>query len=245
MPRFGGRLDFPPEDFNDLIDYVGTQLSWRRSHLCACVASNGSPDINCKTCKGLGRYWDNAAGPFRLGFAFTGAGNVNLREPGVQTDPMYGGVIFAEPLLSIPYTSTTATMWQFAGEYDIFTQVDAMMSLEVTVRNASDGTRYLPYINGAIVDRVTVYDRVNAQIAVVAPSDYSVTAGKVTLSNKYAPNEPFNVSYRFNPTYVAFDTPGGLPHIRAVLAGETAPPAYPRRFRLKALDQWLRESRSP
>ncbi len=244
MSVFGGLPDFPPDDFNDLIAFVGNRVTWRKSHRCACVVATGTPDINCNTCKGFGRYWDAALGPFVLGMNFTGAGNVNLREPGFEVDPNYGEHILAEPLLVIPYTPQTSNVWAFAGEYDTFTQIDATIRLEVTVRNASDQTRYLPQIANAVIDTVQVYDARNHLTTTLPPANYSVVNGKITLGSQYPANEPFIVSYRSSPTYVAFGSPGGLPHIRGVVAGETAPANYPRRLRLKALDQWLRDART-
>lgn len=226
----------PKEPMDALLAAYGIDLNWQRSHLCPCTYGGpiaGSPDPACQTCLGRGWYWDAPSATFRGLITFMHL-SPSPDEPGAQMSDKFGVSLRAEPTLTIP--STASGIYSQASMNDVFVEVDAIDRFEVQLQVG--GNTALPYeqqLNVPASGAVTIYD--TATNAVVQVSGYVVSGAVVTLPSGYALGTPYIVSYTAAKAYVAWREAGAMPHSRPF--GDIN---LPRRFRLQALDLWLRGS---
>lgn len=258
----------PPAALDAVVNRYGIRLTWQKSHLCPCTYGGpltGSPDNQCTTCFGRGWYWDPPSIPF-VGLITFMHLSPSPDEPGVETSEKFGMVNRGEPTLTIPNTYNAspdaqdllsdpdilseADLFNLIGTQgntnpayaqssinDVFTEVDTSDRFEVQLQVG--GTQVVPYeqnVNIPASGAVTVYDTVNH--VVVPVSGYVVSGSVVTLPGGYATGTPYIVSYFASRSYVAFRNAGGMAHDRPLGLGLN----QPKRFRLQALDLWLRGS---
>jgi hypothetical protein len=226
----------PKEPMNALFAAYGIDLQWQRSHLCPCTYGGpitGSPDPACLTCFGRGWYWDAPSATFRGLITFMHL-SPTPDEPGAQMSDKFGMNLQSSPTLTIPDTATPA--WDQASMNDVFVEIGAIDRFEAQLQVG--GVTALPYeqeLNVPVSGAVTIYDTLTNQVVQV--SGYVVSGAVVTLPSGYVSGTPYIVSYAAAKAYAAWREAGAMPHSRPF--GNIR---LPRRFRLQALDLWLRGS---
>lgn len=227
----------PFQPFDQVMAKYGISLIWQRSHLCPCMYGNntltGSPDPQCLTCKGLGWYWDAPSPAFQGLITFVHM-SPSPDEPGAPMDEKFGLVQHAEPTLTLPFSA--GDVWKTASINDVFTMINAIDRFDAQLQVG--GVQTVPYqqqLTVAASGAVTVYDTVAH--AVVPVSGYIVSGATVTLPSGYAPGTPYIVTFTAAKSFVAWRSAGSVGHDRP-FGGIT----LPKRFRLQALDFWLRGS---
>lgn len=250
----GAAIQLPPPAFNSLMSAMGQRISWFKSHACPCVFAAavangpyplpGSAQRSCKTCLGLGVYWDAPGLPFRAWMKFVEM-SPTPDEPGVRTDAAFGLTQLSEPGLSIPYNNPTLGVgdptqptiaWNDASTYDIFVPVD--MLARFTAKLEVGGIQYLPFQQNLQIKptgAVTVWDPVNFVVDNV--TNYAINGANVSITG-YPDGTVYMVEFYAAPMFVAFRPAGGVPHIRPFSGGTVQ---EPRRFKLQLLDFWLRQ----
>jgi hypothetical protein len=244
-----------PEDrFDSLIGEVGQRVSWMRSRACPCtyshtqqfnrIAIQGSAQPSCQTCHGIGFYWDPPSPIMRLYISYMTMA-ATQDEPGVAMNSTIGMVQVADPSLTIPYQNPfippgdpgqPTNAWQNASTDDLFIAVD--MTSRYTAMLQVGGQTSLPFqqnLSIASEGAVTIWDPVTFLATPVA--DYQVDGPTVTISG-YPDGTSYMVEFLAAAVYAVFKRAGGLPHVRPFGGGSDR---LPRRFRLQALDPWLRQ----
>lgn len=226
----------PNAPFDGVIAAYGIDLNWQKSHLCPCIYGGpitGAPDPACQTCLGRGWYWDAPSDTFRGLITFIHL-SPSPDEPGTITSDKFGMIDRGEPTLTIPQTA--AVPYANASVNDIYTEVGTHERFQAELQ--AGGNTLLPYQQGLSVPAsgaVTVYDSANS--VVVSVSGYVVSGAQVTLPGTYPTGTSYIVSYTASKAYVAYRIAGATPHERPF-----ANLPLPKRFRLQALDLWLRGS---
>lgn len=225
----------PNQPFDGIINAYGIRLTWRKSHQCPCMYSGqmaGSPDPRCKTCLGLGWYWDAPVGPWMGLITFIHT-SPTPDEPGTTMDTNVGMVNRSEPAISIPSTAPGA--YNGASLNDIFVEVDSIDRFQSTLKVG--GNQNIPYQNQLSVsptDAVTVYDNLNKRVINV--TGYTVSGTTVTLPAEYPEGTDYVVEFMAAKAYVAWRSAGSIAHDRPF-----AKITEPKRFRCRTLDLWLRD----
>lgn len=244
----------PENRFDALISEVGQRVGWMRSHACPCtysytVANNllstqGSAQRDCKTCLGVGFYWDAPGPPFRAYISFMHVA-ATPDEPGVIMNETFGMAQTADPSLTIPFLNPNlaandpaqpTNAWTNASTDDIFVAVD--MVSRYTAMLQVGGLINLPFqqnLQVAPMGAVTVWDPVTSSVVPVI--NYSVSGPTVTIAN-YPDGTSYMVEFQAAALYVAWKRAGGMAHIRPFGGGTDN---LPRRFRLQTLDPWMRQ----
>lgn len=224
----------PSAPFEGLINAYGVDLIWKKNHACPCVwggQQQGSPDPACETCQGRGYYWDTPSSVFRGLITFIHM-SPTPDEPGSQMDTKYGLLNNGDPALTV--TNKTPLVWKEASEFDQFVEVNSISRFNSKlVVGQRTQLVYTESLTVASAGAVSVYNAETRQVEF--PSSYTVTGSNVVLTG-YPPLTPYIVEFIAATTYVSFRIAGSLPHVRPF--GNVS---EPRRFRLKALDLWLRE----
>lgn len=197
--------------------------------------SPGSPNPTCETCHGRGRWWEEPQGPYVLLRTFMHSTEA-ADEPGAVMDSIRGQEIHAEPTITIP--SDLSPIWSEAGEFDAYVELDTIMRFETAFVTGSNTV--LPYQQNLQIISVTAYDTNTQQIVPLSSSQWTNTAGQISLIG-YPTGTAFTVSYKANPVYIAWRRSGANPHVRLFGAGTAA---LPTRFRAQWLDAWIR-ARNP
>jgi len=232
----------PSDPFDIVISKFGQNLSWAKSHRCPCVnfrtdtSPAGSPNPGCLTCQGRGIYWDSPVDFVGL-FTMThqGAGG---NEPGGTMNPRQGDIISGDPWLSV--SEKAGVVWNEIGEFDLVIQLNGINRFNTTLYSGPSGNIYLPYQQGLYVapsGAIQTWDSTTAQVIQV--TGYTVSGSTVSIPNSYLSGTPYVVEFQAAMTYVCFRNPGGLAHTRPFVQGGIC---YPKRFRLQALDLFLRDS---
>lgn len=244
----------PEYRFDALISEVGQRIGWMRSHACPCtygytlennrLATPGSAQRACKTCLGIGFYWDAPGPPFRAYMSFMHVA-ATPDEPGVIMNETFGPAQTGEPSITIPYRNPNLVTddpaqptgaWTNASTDDIFVAID--MLTRYTAKLQVGGLTSLPFqqnLQVAPVGAVTVWDPTVSQAIPVL--NYAVNGPTVTIAN-YPNGTSYMVEFQAAQLWVAWKRAGGLPHIRPFGGGTDN---LPRRFRLQTLDPWLRQ----
>lgn len=244
-----------PNLFNLMIASMGWRLSWMKSHSCPCTFGGGGADgflplpgsaaAGCKTCLGLGTYWDPPTVPF-IAFVKFVEMSPTPDEPGVRMHETYGLTQLAEPSLTIPYTNPflsptdpqqSTEAWHDMSTDDIIVAPD--MLARFTAKLQVGGIEYLPYQQNLQIKpqgAVTVWNPTTLLVEHVA--HYSVDGAKISLGDVYPPGTAYMVEFQAATMFVAFRPAGGIPHVRQMSANTAN---LPRRFKLQQLDLWLRE----
>lgn len=237
MPSFARQM-MPPPLLNGSIRTSGTRLQWMKSHVCPCTMATdigGSPNPQCKTCHGRGRYWE-PPGDIFIGLRTFMHTSEAADEPGVLQDPRIGQALHAEPTITIP--SDVEPVWSDCSELDAFLEIDTLIRFETAF--VTGGNTVLPYQQNLEVQNVTAYDNAANQILPLSTNRWRVNAGDVSLIG-FPPGTAFTVMYKASPVWIAWRRAGALPHTR-MFGGGTAP--LPTRFRAMLLDVWTR-TRNP
>jgi hypothetical protein len=244
----------PRQAFESVIASVGQRISWLKGHACPCTYAGGGANgylpqpggaqKNCKTCLGLGVYWDPPSLPFRAWMKFVEM-SPTPDEPGVRVDQNYGIVQLAEPSMTLPYTNPNLPVddpgqptaaWNDASTDDQFVPVD--MLARFTAKLQVGGVTYIPYqqnLQIAPAGAVTVW---NTETMAIEPVEsYGVDGASVTIDG-YPDQTAYMVEFQAAPTYVVFRPAGGIPHVRPFGGGTVN---EPRRFKLQLLDFWTRQ----
>lgn len=227
----------PVTPLDNLMKAYGVDLTWQKSHLCPCVMSGavtGSPDPQCLTCKGIGWYWNEASAIFRGLITFIHM-SPTPDEPGTMMDPKWGVIQQSEPTLTIPYTAAP-DIWTQASINDVFTQVNAIDRYEVSLQVG--GVTTVPYqqkLTIAPIGAVTIYNTETRTVETV--TGYTVNGPTITLPAQYPDGTNFVVSYSAAKAFSAWRPAGTMGHDRPF--GNLT---LPKRFRLQALDLWLRST---
>lgn len=243
--------------FEALVARMGQRLSWMKSHSCPCtfapppglngfIPLPGSAQSGCRTCFGLGVYWDAPTVPFIAYIKFVEM-SPTPDEPGVRVDQSYGIVQLSEPSMTIPYSNPNLAMgdpqqptaaWNDASTDDRFVAVD--MLSRFTAKLQVGGVPFLPYqqnLQIASSGAVTVWNPATMQVVPVA--SYAVSGASVTIDPSiYPEGTAYMVEFQCAPEFVVFRPAGGIPHVRPFGGGLVK---EPRRFKLQALDFWLRQ----
>ncbi len=244
----------PEARFDAMISEVGQRVGWMRSHACPCTYSQtdannrlslmGSPQRACQTCYGIGFYWDTPGPTFRAYISFIHT-SPTPDEPGVLMNDVFGAVQMSEPSITIPYLNPNlastdpaqpTTAWNNASVDDIFVAVD--MLSRYTAMLQVGGVTNLPFqqnLQVAPAGAVTVWNPVTSSVVPVL--GYTVSGPTVTIAN-YPTGTTYMVEFQAAAIWVAWKRAGGLPHSRPFGGGTDL---LPRRFRLQALDPWLRQ----
>lgn len=244
----------PEARFDALISEVGQRVGWMRSHACPCTFSQtqqnnrlsmaGSPQRGCLTCLGIGFYWDPPGPPFRAYISFMHVA-ATPDEPGVVMNETFGAALTAEPSITIPCLNPNlangdpaqpTTAWVNASVDDIFVGID-MLSRYTAVLQVG-GLTSLPFqqnLQIAPAGAVTIWNP--ATSSVVPVLNYSVNGPSVTIPN-YPMGTSYMVEFQAAALWVAWKRAGGMAHIRPFGGGTVN---EPRRFRLQALDPWMRQ----
>ncbi len=242
--------------FDAMIARIGARVSWLKGHACPCTFAGagangmlplpGSASRSCKTCFGLGAYWDAPSVPMVMWVKFVEM-SPTPDEPGTRVDQSYGTVQLSEPSLTIPFSNPYLAQgdpqqptqaWKDASFEDIFVPVD--MLSRFTAKLQVGGITYLPYqqnLQVASTGAVTVWNPATLEVEQVA--NYAVNGAQVTIDPSIYPSgTAYMVEFQAAPMYVAFRPAGGLPHVRPFGAGTVT---EPRRFKLQAFDFWTRQ----
>jgi hypothetical protein len=225
----------PNQPFDGIINAYGIRLTWRKSHQCPCMYARqmaGSPDPLCKTCFGLGWYWDPAGEPWMGLITFIHT-SPTPDEPGTSMNTNVGMINRSEPAISIPSTAPNA--YALASLNDIFIEIDSIDRFQTTLKVG--GNQNIPYQNQLSVEpigAVTVYDNVNHNAVFV--DGYSVSGTQVTLPPEYPEGTDYVVEFMAAKAYVAWRSAGSIAHDRP-FGGLNEP----KRFRCRTLDLWLRD----
>jgi len=227
----------PGTPFDTLLGQYGVNLLWLQSNQCACVYGGdmpGSPDPDCTSCHGRGVYWNAPYGPFQ-GLITYATMAPNDREPGVSSDPTYGAIQSASPILTLP--ASAGIVYEQASLYDAFVEIDSIQRFTCSLRVGGDTA--LPYqqnVSVAASGAVTVYDQQTHEVS--STNDYVFASGSVIL-NGYPVNTSYTVQYTASPAYIAFGKSGGMAHTRPFGQGQVA---LPKRLQLQLLDLFTRSS---
>lgn len=223
----------PRANFEGMINAYGIDLIWFKNHACPCVwqgPTPGTANPECLNCRGRGYYWDAPSAPFRGLITFIHM-SPTPDEPGAQMDPKYGLQNNGDPALTI--TNRNPTVWAEASEFDLFCETNSISRYNANlVVGRRTSLVYPQRVTVAPAGAVSVFNPATKQVDF--PNTYTVTGTQVVLSG-YPKGTPYIVEFTAAPTYVAFRIAGSLPHVRPF--GNVA---LPRRFRLQALDLWLR-----
>ncbi len=231
----------PASPMNKLLENYGVRLQWQKAHQCPCVFGGdtyGSADPACNNCHGRGVYWDAPSAPFSGLITYSSA-PPNTAEPGGGLNTTAGVVLQANPLLTIP--ESAGSVYIEAGLYDSYIEMDNVVKFTTNLKVGGNGA--LPYQQNATVNpvgAVTVYDNVNKKVVVV--SDYIIDYSNgttVLLPDTYPVDTAYMVVFYASPSYVAFGTSGGMPHVRPFGNGAVN---LPRRFQLMLADLWTRSA---
>lgn len=244
----------PEARFDSLISEVGQRVAWMRSHACPCVYSQtqannqlstaGSAQRACQTCFGIGFYWDPPSPLFRSYISFTTMSSTP-DEPGVHMNETFGPIQMAEPSITIPFCNPNllpndpaqpTAAWINASTDDIFIAPD--MLSRYTAMLQVGGLTNLPFqqnLQVAPAGAVTVWNPVTSSVVPVL--GYTVNGPSVTIPN-YPNGTSYMVEFEAAALWVAWKRAGGMAHIRPFGGGTVN---EPRRFRLQALDPWMRQ----
>lgn len=244
----------PRSRFDALISEVGQRVGWMRSHACPCtysytlennrLATPGSAQRACKTCGGVGFYWDAPGPPFRAFISYMHMA-ATPDEPGTVMNEVFGPVQTAEPSLTIPFANPNLAAgdpaqptqaWVNASTDDIFVAVD--MITRQTAMLQVGGLTNMPFqqnLQIAPAGAVMVWDPQTSSVIPVL--DYDVDGPTVTVHG-FPDGTSYMVEFQAAPVYVVWKRAGGLPHVRPFGGGTDN---LPRRFRLQALDPWMRQ----
>lgn len=222
--------------FDSTISSIGVNMLWRKSHICPCGGTTGSPDPLCQQCGGVGRYWDTPSAEFVASISF-----MYPDDPSSRTNFKLGSFVAARPVLTIPQIA--GIVWDQASVYDLFVLPDMTQRFTVNLTNPVDGNskaNSLPYnygVNVPVSGAVFWYDSQTKQIS--ADNNYLVetTPSGITYVSLTDQGQgiPFSVEYTANQAYVAYER-GSMPHIRPEVGGFR----MPRRFQIQPLDIWTR-----
>lgn len=228
---------FPVGIMNRMIGQYGVRLQWMQSSQCPCVYGGsvpGSPDHTCLSCFGKGIIWTNPGPVFTGLITYTAFGS---RPPGYNNDPRWGALLSSEPNLTVPSTSEALPVWANASIYDAYVEIDATARLYSTL--SVGGITVVPYqhsLSIAPTGAVSVWNTQTQMQEFV--TDYTVNGPQVTIYG-YPEGTAYVVNFTACPVYIAYNQAGGMPHIRPFGNGVLN---YPKRFKLKFLDLWIRES---
>jgi len=245
----------PPDDFNGMISKMGQRIGWARSHPCPCswsqspqynqLSIQGTPQRSCKTCLGVGYYWDLPTVPFVVSMSFRTL-SPSPHEPGIVMDDKFGVFELQEPSVTIPQRNPyldaadpqqPTNAWTYASDHDLFIAPD--MTIRYSTMLQKGGLQNLPFQQNLTIassGAVTVWDQ--ATQAVSSVSNYVVSGATVTLPASYALGTSYFVEFLAASLFVAFRKSGGLPHVRPLAGGSAL---EPRVFRVQALDFWMRQ----
>jgi hypothetical protein len=227
----------PPQAFDNIIEWSGINFLWLKSYLCPCVGDQGNPQPNCVVCQQRGIYWANPQGPFILLLTYVSFAGRAV-DVGFSNDPTYGGEFDATPILTIP--EITAPIWAQSAVMDLFIEVDSVTRYNTVLRVNENTT--IPYWHNysltiAPTGAVTVYNQSSGNL--VSGVAYTVSGLSVTLNDPtYTEGTSYTVEYTSAPIYVSYGKMGGEPHQRPFGQGLL----YPKRFKIKDLDLWLRDN---
>ena len=252
FPPFGTYV-LPRQPFEAMIANSGTRLNWLKSHSCPCLMNTnlpGAADPACKTCQGRGVYWDQPLGPFFGLITFMHMAP-SPDEAGMMTDTEFGTIQHGEPTVTVPFGAGPRAsaaqeaiqnqIWQTASTYDALVEIDALERFNhVLVVGQNQVVPYQHALSIGASGAVTTYDSVNH--VATAVTGYTVSGAAVLLPPSYASGTPYTVEFYAAPVWVIFRKAGGVPHVRPF--GSPTPVNEPRRFRIQALDLWLRASQS-
>jgi len=236
--------DFPGTNFDIIIARYGVSMAWLQSHQCACVGSNGvdengiytpegTPSPTCATCAGRGTYYDDPQGPYTVLMSHLNVANGQV--PGFHNNEQYGGIVNADPILTIP--SNLSPVWENASMMDAFIEYNNDMRFE-SVLNVGQN-EILPYRYNVGFISASVYDS-QTQRTIPVPSGNVVASGANVVLSGYAVGTPYVVSYTAWPIYIAYAKHGGSPQVRPLIQGR----GYPRRFVVQLLDLYQRNNGS-
>lgn len=226
----------PFQSFDAALAAYGVNLTWQKSHLCPCGFNGpvgGTPDPQCVTCSGRGWYWDAPSNPFKGLITFVHM-SPSPDEPGAIMSEKFGPIQHAEPTLTLPFA--TGDVWKSASLNDIFTQLDAIDRFNATLEVG--GIQTVPYQQGLTIaptGAVSIYDTVNHVVSGV--SGYVVSGALVTLPSGFVSGTSYIVEFSAAKSFIAWRSAGSIGHDRPFGAQ-----TLPKRFRLQALDLWLRNS---
>jgi len=252
----GAAMALQPRLFDNMIARLGARVSWMKGHSCPCTFGGGgangylplpgSAASGCKTCLGLGTYWDAPSMPFIAFMKFTEIASTPF-EPGVKVDTNYGDVQTGEPSMTIPFMNWNLSpddpqqptqAWIGASTDDIMVAPD--MLSRFTAKLQVGGITYLPYqqnLQIAPKGAVTIWNPTTMEIESVP--NYVVNNAEVTIDpTVYPPGTAYMVEFSSAPMYVLFRPAGGIPHVRPVGGGTQH---EPRRFKIQTLDFWTRQ----
>lgn len=255
-----------PGDFNALIGEIGQRISWARSHACPCtytqaysggstafpgspfggrLSTPGSAQRQCRTCLGLGIYWDTPSIPFQASMSWRHVAPT-LNEPGVGMDRRLGVFQTSDPSCTIPYFNPfldpgdprqPTNAWTNMSMYDMIFGVD--MLARYTAMLSVGAQQNLPFQQNLYIapsGAVTVWDP--AAQAVTQVAGYTVSGATVTLPSTYASGTGYMVEFQAASSFIVFRYAGGLPRPRP-FGGGTA--LLPKGFLLQTLDFWTRQ----
>lgn len=227
---------FPVRALNNLVGSYGVRLQWMQSSQCPCVYGGptpGSPARLCQSCFGRGVIWQLPSNIFTGLITYKEFGS---KPPGYNNDPQWGSIMNADPNLTIPSTSEAFDVWQNASVYDAYVEIDATARLYTSLTVGD--VQVVPYQHSLSIAPTGAVSIWNTQTKTQEfVSGYTVNGPEVILSG-YPQGTPYTVEFVASPVYVAYGKDGGMPHTRPFGNGID----YPRRFRLKLLDMWLRET---
>lgn len=225
----------PPDSFSNIINQLAIRVNWLKSHLCPCSADQGNADPNCTVCLGRSVFWDPATGPYNVLITFFVAGKSS--PIGEVTDSTWGIIFEGQPMLTIP--NTTIPVYSQAGLYDVFVEVDNIMRFNGLLRVNQNSTLLhgqlgvTQSLTVATTGAVTVFDLAANVVRGSVP--YTVNGANVTLNTVFPEGTGYTVEYQASPLWVIEGRIGGLQHARPF-----AQLTLPKRFRLNALDLFLR-----
>lgn len=228
---------FPVEIMNRTVAQYGVRLKWLSSSQCPCMyggAVPGSPDHTCQSCFGRGIIWSPETPIFTGLITYEKYGS---RGPGYENDPQVGALISADPNLTIVATKDAFTVWENASLYDAYVEVDATMRFYASL--SVGGITVVPYQHSLSIPAtgaVTIWNTQTKSQEYV--TNYTVNGPSVTISG-YPEGTSYTVQFTASPVYVAYNKAGGMPHVRPFGNGVVN---YPKRFKIKLLDLWLREN---
>lgn len=230
IPPFAAQL-MPQPQFDAVLQALGLRLGWMKSHACPCTYATdtpGSPDPNCNTCHGRGRYWDNPLEFVGLRTFMHTASAPD--EPGAIMNDNSGRSYLGEPTITVPFSATD--VWNLASELDAFIELDSKTRFNTVLQVG--GNTILPYQQNLDILDVTGYDVTTKQVFSI--TNYEVSGAAVLISG-YETGQPYTVEYNAAPVYVAWRRAGATPHDRQFGAGTGN---LPVRFRAMLLDLWTR-----
>lgn len=189
------RVDFSPQDFEDLIQEKGYRILWEKSMNCPCLdptTTHGVP--NCNQCDGRGKFYYSSE---------TIKGIITRQNKELQIGDAIGTLDPGSAYLTVSHN-------KFLAPFDRITNLDSLtLYNEVMYHNEKygDWLRYPPV--GNVIEAVTQPKRTAPVISLQQNVDYKIVDNQLqwlSATNKPADKQGISIRYNYNPVWLVTQT---------------------------------------